>query len=121
LNYSDLNATNDTFCLVTGSPAHHDLHEAGCYIDFANPRAANIVNGLALTGVNRVGPLIGGAQPQSLKGNPLAYSPSHQVSANISYTFKFQTADLTLAGVWNWRSQFYDHPFSAQEWLALGG
>ncbi len=119
LNYSYLKAVNDTNCVVSGSGA--SLVETNCFIDAANPLGATVVNGQTLTGVHPVGPVIAGNQPQSLKGNPLPYSPEAKISANISYTFKFQAGNLTLSAVENYHSSFYDNLFSTQEWQVPSG
>ena len=79
------------------------------------------MNGQTLTGVHPVGPEIAGNQPQSLQGNALPYSPQHKISANISYTFRFAAGNLTLSGVENYHSSFYDNLFSTQEWLVPSG
>jgi iron complex outermembrane receptor protein len=137
VNYSWLKTGNDTACQVKGTPPSAasgldpnnalnwtGLQEFGCYVDAANPNAVDTVNGIQLTGVNPTGPFFPGtphSQPQSLKGNPLPYSPEHKVSFNGSYTFKFDPGDLTLSAVFNWHAQFYDNLFTTQQWLVPSG
>jgi outer membrane receptor protein involved in Fe transport len=119
LNYSYLHTTNDTACEVTGSGA--TLNEENCFIDSANPLAVTTVNGQELTGVHPVGPEIAGNQPQSLKGNPLPYSPEHKVSFNANYTFNFAAGDLTFSVLENYHASFYDNLFATQQWLVPSG
>ena len=122
-NYSYLSAVNDTNCTVTGSG--DNIVRNNCFIDSANPGAATNVNGQALTGVKPVGPpiIVAGLpnQPQSLQGNALPYSPANKISANVSYTFKFQPGDLTFSAVENYHTSYYDSLFSTQEWLVQNG
>jgi outer membrane receptor protein involved in Fe transport len=119
VNYSYLHAINDTECVVTGSGA--TLNEQNCFIDSANPLAVEVVNGQHLTGVHPVGPEIAGNQPQSLKGNPLPYSPEHKVSFNANYTFNFPAGDLTFSVLENYHASFYDNLFATQQWLVPSG
>jgi outer membrane receptor protein involved in Fe transport len=137
VNFSYLNTTNDTACVVTGTPPAAgpgidpnnatlwtNFHATGCYVDAANPNAATNVNGVTLTNVNPVGPFFPSTpnnQPQSLKGNPLPYSPPFKVGVNLAYTFHFDPGDLTASAVWNWHDAFYDNLFSTQQWLVPHG
>ena len=135
LNYSYLHTSNDTPCTFGGSAGTGQAAilsgpgkstESNCFVDSANPAAGTTVNGQALSGVNPAGPYLSDnsgntLQGQSLKGDTLPYSPNHKVSASVSYTFPFEPGDLTLSGVWNWHSAFYDNLFATQEWLVRGG
>jgi iron complex outermembrane receptor protein len=133
VNYSYLNTSNDSECTYTpgfnqvevtpGNP--ENVKAANCFVDSANPAANSTINGQSVS-VRPAGPYTvdnngNWLQGQNLKGSVLPYSPTHKVSANVSYTLKFEPGDLTLSAVENWHSAFYDNLFATSEWLVPEG
>jgi iron complex outermembrane receptor protein len=86
-----------------------------CFVDSSDPYALQ-------PGAKPIGsPLSDGTQTQSLVGNTLPESPTHKISANISYTWKFAPGNLTLSATEDWHSSFYYALFDNPNWLVNGG
>jgi hypothetical protein len=129
LNYSYLATGNDSACTYTPGynlkQAVPGVRAENCFVDSANPAANSNINGLPIA-VDPAGPYTvdnngNYLQGQSLKGSVLPYSPPHKISGSVSYTFKFEPGDLTLAAVENWHAAFYDNLFATSEWLVPAG
>src|SRR5215217_1201654 len=91
--------------------AQSEINEACCFIDGVDPNANE-------PGANPVGPLVGGQQPQSLKGQQLPQTPENKVAFNASYNIDFSAGTLTLSGTYIWRDDTYQGVFNRGYTLA---
>jgi iron complex outermembrane receptor protein len=91
--------------------AQSEINEACCFIDGVDPNANE-------PGANPVGPLVGGQQPQSLKGQQLPQTPQNKVAFSASYDIDFSAGILTLSGNYIWRDDTYQGVFNREYTLA---
>ncbi|MDH4386490.1 MAG: TonB-dependent receptor [Caulobacter sp.] len=91
--------------------AQSEINEACCFIDGVDPNANE-------PGANPVGPLVGGQQPQSLKGQQLPQTPQNKVAFSASYDIDFSAGTLTLSGNYIWRDDTYQGVFNREYTLA---
>ncbi|MDO9337112.1 MAG: TonB-dependent receptor [Caulobacter sp.] len=87
--------------------AQSEIKEACCFVDGVDPLAAQ-------PGSQAQGPLVGGQQPQSLKGQDLPQTPAHKVALNASYDVDFKAGTLTLSGSYIWRDDSYSGVFNRE-------
>jgi iron complex outermembrane receptor protein len=91
--------------------AQSEINEACCFIDGVDPNANE-------PGANPVGPLVGGQQPQSLKGQQLPQTPQNKIAFSASYDIDFSAGTLTLSGNYTWRDDTYQGVFNREYTLA---
>lgn len=95
-NYSYLNSTVTKGC---------------CFVDSSDPSALQ-------PGAK---PIPNGGGAQTIAGNTVPDSPTHKLSANVSYTIPFDPGDLTFSVTEDWHSDFYYALFNNPHWLTPGG
>ncbi len=87
--------------------AQSEIKSACCFVDGTDPLAAQ-------PGAQPTGPLVGGQQPQSLKGEELPQTPAHKIALNASYDIDLSAGTLTLSGTYIWRDDSYAGVFNRE-------
>ena len=90
---------------LTYAYAQSEIRDACCFVDGVDPQATQ-------PGAQPVGPLVGGQQPQSLKGQDLPQTPPHKVALSASYDIDLSAGTLTLAGTYVWKDDSYASVFN---------
>lgn len=85
--------------------AKSEIKEGCCFVDGVDPLAGQ-------QGAQPVGPLVGGQQPQSLKGQSLPQMPESKIALNASYDVEFSAGTLTFSGTYIWRDDAYSSVFN---------